>query len=221
MFKREGDGLNATLGEGQDNEGDLDLTVAEVIGNPGGNLLTVESPLAPSRPGCAGDLGTAAGVRIVDVVEEPTGLLHVMERPVHVQIGDSVPLLRDSERRNRLGRTHAAAIACAALLAEAGARVTSTEVVAGLAWIEVASSVPVPDLAPLAARDEAIEVLSRGRGRMTVYLDGQTVKTTDAPIATRTGAFAGAEARPVAALDGGREAFEVALPDGEGAIWWR
>jgi hypothetical protein len=222
MYERETEGLKGRLEGSDEDSGDglSELSVEQVLGTPGGNVLFAESPLAPSRPGCAGDLGTVAGARVVDVVEEPTGLLHVMDDFVHVESGKRVPIWRDPERRGRLERTHAATVACLALLAHEHVPVTSVEIVAGLAWIEVAEPAPALDLAAVAAREERIEVLARSAGRMKVYLDGRTVETVEAPIAGGTAAIAAAGVRPVAALGGGHEALEIALPDGEGRAWW-
>jgi hypothetical protein len=195
--------------------------MAKVLATPGGHVLFADSPLAPSRPGCAGDLGTVGGGRVVDVVEEPGGLLHVMAHQVDVRRDEWVPIWRDPDRRQRLERTHGATAACLASLARERLAVVSMEIVAGLAWLEVSADAPAIDLAPLVGRNEPIEVIARSGNEMTVYVDGQAVRTVPAPIARSTGALAGIGVRSVAALDDGREALEVSLPDAEGREWWR
>lgn len=201
-------------------DGLCELAFEEVVASHGNHLLFSRSPLNPSRPGCAGDRGTVAGVRVIDVVEEPNGLLHVMARSTGVSVGDRVPLRPDPRRRDRLLCTSAATAACLALLSRERLAVVSTEIVAGLAWIEVSAPAPALDLEALAARREPIEVIARSGTTMTVYIDGQAVKMATAPIASNTGAFLGAGVRAVSALEGGHETLEVTIPDPAGRRWW-
>jgi hypothetical protein len=190
------------------------LGMEEVLATRGGHLLLASSLLAPSRPGCTGDRGTVAGVRVLDVVEEPDGLLHVMAWPVGARIGEWVPVWRDPGRRDRLERTCAATAGCLALLARERLSVVSTEIVAGMAWVEISAPSPALDLDGLARRAEPIEIVARCGTEMTIYLDGQAVKMVDAPIAATTEALIGVEVRVVAALDGGHEALKI--PDSAG-----
>lgn len=185
------------------------------------HLTLNQSPLAPSRPGCAGDQGVIAGARVVDVVEESGSLIHVLDRDVEVRRGAFVPIWRDPERRERLERAHAAAVLYIAELARQEVSVASVEIVAGLAWVEIAGIAPELDLPALAERDDELEIQAEKGDRMKVFLAGQIVDTVRSPILASTGSIGGAEVRSVAALDGEHEALEIALPDGEGRTWWR
>ncbi|HKO38997.1 MAG TPA: hypothetical protein VJU14_11580 [Solirubrobacterales bacterium] len=161
-----------------------------------------------------------AGVRVIDVVEEPNGLLHVMSHPVAAKSGDWVPVCRDPERRDRLERTCAATAGCLALLAREPLSVVATEIVAGMAWVEVSAPAPALDLQRLTRSGEPIELIARRGAEMTVYLGGQAVRMVAAPIALSTAALAGAGIRTVAALEGGHEALEITVPDATGGRWW-
>src|SRR4051812_47244540 len=189
--------------EDDDSNGELrGFRVEEIIGTEGKNLLFASSPLVPSRPGCAGDHGTVGDVRVLDVVEEPGGLLHIMETSTGLHAGSLAMVRRDIVRRDRLKGSHAAAVACQARLADLRIPVVSIEIVPGIVWIEVGSPVPALALSPLVDGELPIEIATRASGRMTVYLDGQMVKTVDAPIAVSTAAISGAAVRRVAALSG-------------------
>jgi len=102
-----------------------------------------------------------------------------------------------------------------------GTAVVSAEIVAGLAWIEIAGPAPNLDLKKAIKSDQEIEVLGRRAGQMAVFLEDRIIDTVDAPFATRTGSIAGTEVSATSALDGGRAAIEVALPDKDGRPWWR
>lgn len=184
-------------------------------------LLLDQSPLAPSRPGCAGDQGTIGGIQVVDVLEEPGGLLHVLEEQKRFRVGQYVGIWRDRWRRARLERTGAAAVACQAELAERGVGIASVEVAAGLAWIETTEPVYRLEFDLLDGREEKIEVQRVANGRMLVDLGGRLVETPQAPLPDSTAAIGPVGVRAVTALEDGHEALEIALADHPGREWWR
>lgn len=192
-----------------------------VIGVGLKQILLDRTPLSPSRPNCAGDQGTIDGVVVVDVIEEDDGFLHVLDEHMELELGTKVHIWRDPIRRDRLERTHAAAVVCLAELFRQRAAVASAEIVAGLTWIETVGPVPDLDFGKLVKDDQEIEILARRAGRMAVFLGDRIIDTVDAPIAARTGDIAGAEVSAIAALDAGHEALEIALPDEDGKRWWR
>ena len=184
-------------------------------------VLLDRTPLSPSKPNCAGDQGTVDGVLVVDVVEQMGGFLHVLDKPLGLEPGDKVRVWRDPIRRDKLERAHTATLVCRAELCRMGTAVVSAEIVAGLAWIEIAGPAPNLDLKKAIKSNQEIEVLGRRAGQMAVFLEDRIIDTIDAPFATRTGTIAGTEVSATSALDGGRAAIEVALPDKDGRPWWR
>jgi hypothetical protein len=208
------------LSSGDSQEADLEIDLALVRRVEGRVAVLDYSPLTPSRPGCAGDRGSVGGVGVVDVVEEAGEVLHVLETHPKFAPGEIVKVQLDSERRDRLERTHAACVLARAQLAHAGTRVVSVEITAGLAWIEVNEAGMVVDLSSLAALDLPLAVRQPVGCHMVVDCCGTTVTTFAAPIARSSSAISGAEMRVVAALDSGVSALEIALPDSHGT-WWR
>jgi hypothetical protein len=185
-------------------------------------VLLDRTPLSPSKPNCAGDQGTVDGILTVDVVEhDGGGFLHVLDKPLGLEPGDKVRVWRDPIRRDKLERAHTATLVCRAELSRMGTAVVSAEIVAGLAWIEIAGPVPNLNLKKAIQSDQEIEVLGRRAGQMAVFLEDRIIDTVDAPFATRTGSISGTEVSATSALGGGRAAIEVALPDKDGRPWWR
>jgi hypothetical protein len=178
------------------------------------------SPLLASQPGCAGDAGFAGQAKVVDVVEDEGGLLHITDGALDAEPGDLILITRDSERRERLERAHAAFAVALAELIGAGIEIRSVEIVAGMAWIEVIGPAPRIDLPALCAAGELLQVRPQRNGRMSVRIGEREVCTYFAPIARSTLEIGGAALRPVAELEEGRELLEVSLPDGEGRAWW-
>jgi hypothetical protein len=184
-------------------------------------LLLDASPLAPSRPGCAGDQGTIGGIQVVDVLEEPEGLVHVLEERKRFHVGQYVAIWRDTRRRRRLERSHAAAVACQAELAERGVGVASVEVAAGLVWLETIEPVYRLEFDLLGGRKEKIEVQRIAEGRMLVEIAGQLVETPQAPLPDSTATIGPVRVQAVTALEDDHEGLEIALADYPGREWWR
>lgn len=203
-----------------DKEGDLDLTFARVLSSSGREISLRGSPLVPSRPGFASDRGKVNGITVLDVVEEAGKLVHLLSQPLHARTGQLLEVRLDRERRERLARTHTACVLVCSQLALRSVRVISVEITAGLAWIEIREDGCEIDLDDLAARGVALTPRQFGEGRMLVECCGVSVDTYFAPIARDARTIAGAEVRTVAALEKGRSALEIALPDARGR-WWR
>jgi hypothetical protein len=201
-------------------ESDLGPALARVVHVEGCEVTLTGSHLTPSRPGFAGDRGHVADVAVLDVEEQADGLVHVLEHPLHLVAGQVVEVHLDVDRRDRLARTHAACVLVRSQLAARSIRVTSVEITAGLCWLEIDEPAHEFDLSRLLARELSLEPRPLGGGRMLVDCGGVSVDTALAPIARSSRAVAGAEVRTVAALEGGRAALEIALPDGRGR-WWR
>jgi hypothetical protein len=185
--------------------------VATVLESNRKQLYLDQSPLAPSVPGCAGDRGTIAGIRVVDVLEEPGGLLHVLEEPKRFRPGQYVPVWRDQHRRLQIERTHAAAVACQAELAQRGIGIDHAEVAPCLSWIETTEPVYGLDFELFDGRDEKIEIQRIAADRMLVDVAGVVLETARSPIAASTAAIGSVQITAVAALDAGHEALEISL----------
>jgi hypothetical protein len=162
----------------------------------------------------------AGETKVVDVIEEEGGLLHVTAEKLKADAGDLVLLSRDIEHRRRLERTTGAAAVSLAALADAGIEVNSVEIVAGMAWIEVMEPAPRIDLAAICAAGDEIQVSPQHNGRMLVRVGDREVTTYFAPVVLSTLEIGAAALRPVAEGAEDREVLEVSLPDSEGREWW-
>jgi hypothetical protein len=175
--------------------------------------------LVPSQPGCAGDTGTVSGTRVVDVIEEGGGLMHVTDGRLSAEPGDTVFVTRDPGRRARVERAHAGVALVQVALARNGVEIGAVEIAAGMGWIEVNGAAPSINLAALAERDDPIEVRPLRGGRMRVRIGDEEISTYFAPICRSTGELGAAQVR-VASESGAGEVLEVSLPDEVGRKWW-
>ncbi len=195
-------------------------TLARIVGFSQHYPLIAGSPLVAAQPGCAGDTGTILETKVVDVIEDGGGLLHITERRLEAKAGDLILVSRNPEHRKRLERTHAAAVIVGAELAEADVDVGVVEITAGKAWVEVMSRAPRIDLPALVARGELLQVKPRQNGAMSVKVGKREMSTYFAPIARSALEIGDAEVRRAGELGGGQELLEIRLPDGEGQSWW-
>jgi Ser-tRNA(Ala) deacylase AlaX len=177
------------------------------------------SCLVPSQAGCVGDTGTVSETRVVDVIEEGGGLLHVTDGRLSAKPGDVVFVSRDPERRARVERTHTGVALAQTALNRAGLEVGAVEIAAGMGWIEVCGVAPSIDLAEMAERDDPIDVRPLPGGRMQVRIGEDEVSTYFAPISHSTGELGAAQVRVISESVAG-EVLEVSLPDREGRQWW-
>lgn len=184
-------------------------------------VFLVGSPMSPASTEVAADRGWIGHdrVRVVDVLEEPGGLLHVLQRPIWLRPGLRVPVWIDRHRRDRLARTLGAVAIAKALVERAGARVVSLEVVAGKAWIELDRETPQPDIAAAMALDPSMEILTADRQRALVVVLGAVVTVPAGPIETRLAVIGDVQVEAVAPLGGGAAAIELSLARG-GDAWW-
>jgi hypothetical protein len=198
------------------------VALGRIIAFDGSHPVIAGSPLTPSQPGCAGDTGWIGEKKVVDVVRERRGLLHVIEGEVKLgsTIGDLVLVRRNTGRRERLERTHAATVLVLAALISLGVEVQGVEVLAGAAWIELIGPAPKLDLSALTAPALPLEAWPQRSGRMLVRVGERNVTTYFAPISQSTDHIGTANLRAVTAQNDGHEALEVRLADEEGQSWW-
>ncbi|HZV72577.1 MAG TPA: hypothetical protein VFF79_02570 [Conexibacter sp.] len=201
-------------------EADLGPALARVVHSQGCELTLSGSHMTPSRPGFAGDRGTVEGIAVIDVDEREDGLLHVLESPLPREHGQLVEVSIDRDRRDRLARTHGACALVRALLEDRSASVTSTDITAGMAWMEIDEVTPAIELGSVAALAIPLRSKPLPSGRMLVTCGGVSVMTTIAPIATNTQQLEGADVRTVSVDVDGRSVLEITLPDAEGR-WWK
>lgn len=201
-------------------ESDLEPMLASVVLASGREVTLTASPLSPSRPGFAGDRGTLAGVEVLDIEEHDGSLVHLLERPTALVPSQPVLVCLDRDRRDRLARTHASVVLLRAELQRRSVRLTSVELAAGLAWLEIDERDLELDFSALLERELDLTPVAIGGGLMRVRCGQTDVTTTLAPIARSSSQLADVEVRAVAALEGGRSALEIALPDAKGR-WWR
>jgi Ser-tRNA(Ala) deacylase AlaX len=162
------------------------VRLCRVVAGHGKHWVILGSPLLSSQPGCVGDRGTTGGTLVVDVVDEDCGPLHLFESRPLLRLGGHVLIALDREHRTRVARTHTAMLLARREMEKAGAKVASTEVIAGKAWINFSGDAAEIDLAPAMERDEPLHVFSREIGN-EVWIGNQSVETYRAPVVKRTG----------------------------------
>lgn len=198
------------------------IALGRILAFDGPHPIIAGSPLIPSQPGCAGDTGSIGEKKIVDVVREKRGLLHIIEGEGKLgsAVGDFALVRRDPAHRERLERTHAATVVTLAELASLGIEVEEVEVVAGAAWIELIDPAPGFDLSALVEPALSLEAWPQRNGRMLVRIGERTVTTYFAPISQSTDHIGAVDVRAVTVRDDGHEALEIRLAEEEGRSWW-
>lgn len=192
-------------------------TVVDIIA---GHPVLDSTLLTPSHPCHAGDQGTIGDVRVVDVLEESKGFLHVLERPIGLKRGREVLVHLDSNRRDRLERTRTAVALACAEIARVHGKVLHTEVAAGLAWLETDNLSSDIDIRTIIKSDVALKCTTVTNNALQVEICGVTVSMMTGPIGATSRMAEGAELRHVSPLDSERTTLEIAVPDGKGK-WWR
>lgn len=192
---------------------------ARVLWSEAREVLLEGSPLYPSSVGVASDHGQVEQTRVIDVLPDAGAKLHVLASSSSFAVGTVVAVQVDGDRRRRLAATHAACVLVRSELARRELAVVSYEIAAGMAWIELAGGPCELDLSQLARRAGTLVARPAGDSTLSVRCGGVELETVYAPLARDASALVGAEARTVAALQGGGSALEIALPDGRGR-WW-
>lgn len=161
------------------------VRLCRVAAGHGRHWVILGSPLLPSQPGCAGDQGIVGGLRVVDVLEEGCGPLHIFERAPFLRIGAHVLVARDEAHRDRLARAHTATVLAVRELEAQGAEVLATEVVGGKAWIDFSGEVATVNLEPAIDKDEPLQTISGDTG-IGVWTGKRAIETYKAPLVERT-----------------------------------
>ncbi len=81
---------------------------ATVLNVEGQNVALDQTLFYPRGGGVANDTGTLNGVRVLETLKEGDTILHSMESPFALRVGESVTGMIDWERRHKLMRMHTA-----------------------------------------------------------------------------------------------------------------
>jgi hypothetical protein len=220
MTTMSGHGDTGVSDEGDLGPSGLAPALARVVHIEAREVILSNSPLMPSRAGCAGDRGAVEGMRVLDVYEQGEDIVHLLQQPLPLQVGQLVAVDLDIDRRKRLARTHAACVLVRRTLGLRGIVVRSFEIAAGMAWLEIEEPVGDLDLSNMIEPGLTLDPCSSGNGHMVVECEGLVIDTALAPIARSSLDLGRAEVRTVAALEDGGAALEIVLVDA-GGRWWR
>ena len=131
------------------------------VGEDGTRVVLDRTAFYPTSGGQPFDTGLLGGVRVVDVIDEDTHIVHVLESPLAAKVGDPVSGSIDRQRRLDHMQQHTGQHLLSALLADRlRAPTVSVHFGAVYSTVDVASTVSFTDDAIASIEREANELIT-------------------------------------------------------------
>jgi Ser-tRNA(Ala) deacylase AlaX len=102
---------------------------ANIVSIDGNKVILDQTAFNPRGGGLVSDLGKISNVNVLEAIKEGDEVLHLIDNPELLRIGDSVHCALDWERRYRIMKMHTSAhILCAIVNRETGALITGNQI---------------------------------------------------------------------------------------------